>query len=107
MEIYTDLQGRTSLLFASRDGKIKKRSFVTGGAIDTSLWTITAELNNITRASPSSDSSMYLAYCEEGKIVYIGNLTNQNLIYTLNYEDKGVIVSAKWRPGTSQILVSL
>lgn len=105
MQIYTDLQNRTSLLFAGVDGKIKKRSFVTGGAIDSSLWTITDEFKNVTRASPSPDSTMYLAYCDQGSTIYIGNLTSQNLIYVLDYSDKGEILSAKWRPGTSQLLV--
>lgn len=33
MEYFTDLQGRPSLIFANNQGIIKKRSFITGGAL--------------------------------------------------------------------------
>ena len=50
---------------------------------------------------------MWAGFCQNGSYVYIGNTTsNDSLIELKNMEDRGQILSVRWRPNSTELFIS-
>ena len=75
------------------------------GSVMIKLWTVPDDNNDVVRAIPSPDLTIFAAFCKDSPKVYILDLNAAGSLKTeLNYT--GDISSIRWRDTTSQLAIT-
>lgn len=109
IEFFTDDQQRNNLIYSNSQGKVRRRIYTFAGYTELMLYAVPegSKHTNIEKATASSDGTLYAMFCAEDSLVYIGDLRKQVSLKTvLDYSKKGVVRSIRWRPGTTELIVS-